>query len=257
MIRAVLIGFGLLVGAYIVAIVGLQFSGSVIMTATTAKAYRAVTAAEHNPDSEVPSRYEVENIADDRAAQIGFRALSSPDSLMRHRAVHLSTVVSLEDLLEPGEAQPDPDFAELLVKARVSSYGKAECARLMKLLASQCVVESAQATKRRDQLFNLRLVLTFVQKDHFGVVNEDSRLSYQEVDEVLPTSGAAVTTTRSKAEADREKLYRDAVMLCRKLREIEGNCAIYRLAISARDQGGGALELSGDLRLSFLQDARS
>ncbi len=242
--------FAVFIGLPIVATVILQLFGTVMMVSVA----HQVQSGGSDADRPVKSKYKVDNVQGDRSLRAGFKALSNVSALSEDRQVSVSTQVALKDLLDPGEAKPDPDFAHVFVKARAPRLAKEECARLRKTLASECVVERATAGKAYDGLYRVSMTLNFIQRDSFGEVEQADTHSYHEIRERLPISGRTIKAMPASAGKKREALYAEAARLCSKLRASEGNCAIYHVQVSERaDRKSSAVELSGHVRLSFLQ----
>jgi hypothetical protein len=203
--------------------------------------------------------YQVVNVKDDPSLWGGYEALSKVGEPVEDRVVTFTALVRLRDLLQPGEAKPDADFADVFVNARAGTYADGECARLLKKLASYCKVSYANANRSgQGDVYNISATLSFVQKDELGKVEETSRLAYREVNNSMPAASRSVSVMPSDAARQREKFYEEAARLCTKLRKSEGNCAVYRIDISTTNQSGSdALLLSGFTRLSFLQPVKS
>ncbi len=244
--------FAVVIGLPIVATVALQLFGAVMVASVAHQVHSGIQDADGKRP--IKSKYKVDNAKSDRSWRQGFKALSNIDQLHEYRAVNVTLRVALRELLEPGEAQPQPEFAGVFMKARAPRLGKQECERLTKKLASECTVGRVSTGRERDGKYTVNLVLNFIQKAPFGEVDKAEVHSYQEVNQRLPVSGQTLRVMPSVSGQKREALYAEAALLCERVRSSEGNCAIYRLDVSERDaRKSSAVDVAGKVRLSFLQ----
>lgn len=250
---------GTIVTMVVLAWTGVQLYAAYTVSSAMYQVNSSIDEAERASQPPVGT-YQVENVKGDQALWPGYEALSKITEPVDDRVITFNAYVKLREFLKPGEERPDADFADVFVNARASAFADGECARVLKKLASQCLVRHVNAYRvdKEDGLYNIQATLAFVQKDGLGNVEAGTRLAYREVSKGLADGGKAVTVMPDDAARQREKFYEETVRICVKLRKAEGNCAIYRIQISANDKpGSDALQLSGDAQFSFLQPLKA
>ena len=257
--RIFMIIIGAVAGLPVIAGIAAQIYAAVVVADVAYQVNQSIDAIE-KADQPPVGAYQVENVKGDQALWSGYDALSRIAEPVDERVVTFNAFVKLRELLRPGEEKPDADFADVFVNARAGAFAEGECARVMKKLASQCLVRyvTAYRVEKEDGVYNIQATLAFVQKDGLGNVKTATQLAYREVGKNLAANGKAVTVMPDDAARQREKFYEEAVRVCLKLRKAEGNCAIFRIQISATDKpGSDALQLDGDAQFSFLQPVGS
>jgi hypothetical protein len=253
--RILLIAAGVVAGVPTVAAIAAQIYAAVTVAGVAYQINQSIDEIE-KADQPPVGAYQVENVTGDEALWSGYNALSRIGEPVDERVITFNAYVKLRELMKPGEERPEPDFADVFVDARASAFAETECARVLKKLASQCVVRnvSTYRVEKDASAYNISVTLGFVQKDPLGKVDEKGRLAYREVSDDLAPGGSQIRVMPEEAARQREKFYEEATRACIKLRKAEGNCAIYRIDIRAsKDQGSDALQLYGNAQFSFLQ----
>ncbi|APX89503.1 hypothetical protein BV394_07060 [Brevirhabdus pacifica] len=177
-------------------------------------------------------------------------AVFDPDSLGPARVVTFATVVSLADLLAPGEAPPPPALEDLYAEARAARHMQAECTALLASFARRCVVQEAGAERMGDGRWRLQASLAFSPRDEIGAI---------------PMEGAEYTPwrTRMRLKAHvapmppedlaraRADYYQHARRICAAIRGRSGNCVIERIEFTATPAAGPGYSVTLGARARF------
>ena len=173
---------GTIVTLVVLAWTGVQLYAAYTVSSAMYQVNSSIDEAERASQPPVGA-YQVENVKGDQALWSGYDALSRIAEPVDERVITFNAYVKLRELLRPGEEKPDADFADVFVNARASAFAEGECARVMKKLASQCLVRyvTAYRVEKGDGVYNIQATLAFVQKDGLGNVKTATQLAYREV----------------------------------------------------------------------------
>jgi hypothetical protein len=258
--RVLGIAAGLIFGVPMLITLCLQVYAGIVVAGVASDVNTAMKEAEDAGKNPPAGVYKVGNIKAERTLWPGYQALTSISEPVRQRVVAFNAYVSVRDLLKKGEEMPADDLADVFMSARANTYAEAECALVLKKLASQCSVDNVSAYKVRNEtgVYNISGRLRFVQKEGLGKVDTAAQLAYREIQANFGHGKRSVTVMADEAAAAREDFYAEAARACAGLRRTEGNCAIYRVTVRSNPKrGSDAMELSGNVRLSYLDEVGS
>jgi hypothetical protein len=176
---------------------------------------------------------EITGIEDGGHNKYGYAALTSFGKMHDYRTVSVRTYVRLDDMLDPGEAPPENLMLPAFVTARVVRIAERECELVKSTLAAACTVSGTQASPSEHGFVDVSMTLNFVERGTFGNIKSDKKAAYVEINQSLTGSNGYEGVSFSRAEEKRRGFYQEAVDYCGRIRNREGNCAIFNVVINA------------------------
>lgn len=231
-IKGFFVGLGLLCGLSILAIQLYVAMTAIHIAREVDRPMVEAQALERSLDSYGGGR-EIAGSGESGSRKPGFEALVNFDKMSDNRAVQVSTVVRLGDLLDKGEMLPDKELLPAFVTARATRVADAECALIKMQVASECQIGGASGSLGRNNTATLNFTLNFIQKEPFGTIKEAKKLGYVEVTQDLIEGKITAPEALDSAARFRASLYGRAAKFCARMQSSLGNCAISRIWISA------------------------
>ena len=166
------------------------------------------------------------------------KALLDPNRMSTHRVVEYKTRVRIEDVLEPGEQMPAPEYHGLYVTARAPQYAmQQECPLILDTFARSCKMVRTEVDDRDDGVYEIKSKLSFLPAAEIGASQSEGNTDMHELVLRFPVDRSTDTTPASQVTERRREIYRLAEEGCAKLREDKGNCVIGNMRITADPVG--------------------
>lgn len=140
----------------------------------------------------------------------------------------------------------------MYLASRMPVVARAECDMVIKAFASKCAVNKVSA-RSVDDVYQVNMRLTLVQREPFGVVAKAPELNYVEIPLNL-NDGTDKSIMTDGWIAQRNKYYDAVAKGCAKILAQNKNCAVMSLAIASTPQrGSSAIKVNADARYAILQ----
>lgn len=206
-------------------VAGLNFLGTDITNWTSAITERtgaiAPKEAKKEPVPEAP--------LDDLAwmdAVAGLRESFSTDEITPERYVAVHEILTTEELLNPGEAQPDNALLDLYAAARAPARLAPYCADILETVGLVCDVIHTETLQNRQGKWELLGQLAFVPAAELGDPSTVENGQLLSARAVLPHSGDLLPANDA---ATRTQMLSQAQGFCDQLRAQFGNCVLSRV----------------------------
>lgn len=182
----------------------------------------------------------------------GLVALRNFDDFEQTRSVSLNMHLKLPDIRRGDQSSFDANDVEAYLASRLPVLARAECDMIVKAFASKCAVNKVSA-RPTDDVYQVNMRLTFVQREPFGEVAKAEQLNYVEIPLNLNDGDDKSIMTDSWV-SQRTKYYDAVAKGCTKIRAQNKNCAVMSVAIaSTPTRGSSAIKVSAGARYAILQ----
>lgn len=182
----------------------------------------------------------------------GLVALRNFDDFEQTRTVSLNMHMRLTDIRRGDQNAFDANDVEAYLASRLPVLARAECDLIVKAFASKCAVNKVSARPTED-LYQVNMRLTFVQREPFGEVAKAPELNYVEIPLNLNDGDDKSIMTDSWV-SQRTRYYDAVAKGCAKIRAQNKNCAIMTLTIASTPQrGSSAIKVNAGARYAILQ----
>ena len=170
-------------------------------------------------------------------------ALFVEDRFTRRRSITYTETLSIADLLNEGEARPDPEFERLWVLARASRRAlEKECPVVLETIGRACAVSSAKVDETsEDGVFKIEAIVGYLPDHALGDTTVEGPRDLYRARLRLPAEGGIAVPPEGR-DAAKRTLYQEIERACDRSREQRGNCVIADLELrEGRMNGDGRI----------------
>jgi len=162
----------------------------------------------------------------------GLRDSFSTDEITPERYVAIQEILRTEELLNPGEAQPDSALLALYAAARAPTRLAPYCAEVLEAVGLVCDVIRTETFQNRQGKWEILGQLGFIPAAALGDASavENGRLLNARA--VLPHSGDLLPANEPQT---RIELLSQAQAFCNQLRDQFGNCVLSRVDFDVQE----------------------
>ncbi|MBT1154263.1 hypothetical protein J1C56_01515 [Aminobacter anthyllidis] len=179
-------------------------------------------------------------------------ALRNFDDFEQTRTVSLNMHLRLPDIRRGDQTSFDANDVEGYLASRLPVLARAECDMIVKAFASKCAVNKVSA-RPSDDVYQVNMRLTFVQREPFGEVAKAQELNYVEIPLNL-NDGDDKSIMIDSWVSQRTEYYDAVAKGCAKIRAQNKNCAVMTVTIASTPQrGSSAIEVNAGARYAILQ----
>ena len=180
------------------------------------------------------------------------------EDFSRRRVLQISRPISIEEVLSPGEAVPDPEFQSLYIEARAPVLTmQQECPLLLASFARSCVAQSSQVQRNDDGSYTLKARLAFIQAADTGplpdAIPED--LIVEKI--VLPREFARKALSPKQVLEAKSLFFDVTTETCAAQQDAYGNCVVRSVDFEIRTHRDDPdlFSVSGRARLESIPNA--
>lgn len=246
--------FGKVISILFTFILGLPLLGMFIFNVTAAsyvmQMMGMVNDAQRQADEDAASDFAGVPVVPENAR--GLRALRNFEQFDPSRVVTLNIQMKLEDIRHGDDTRVGAEEADGYVSARLPALASAECAMIEKAFADKCATTQVSADPY-GKFYNVRMTLTFTQREPFGEVRKADSLNYLELPVNLNQTKEKLLMTSSWV-SQRKEYYAAVARSCAQIRSKNRNCAISNIRIvSTPDRKSSAVRVLADAWFAVLQ----
>ncbi len=174
------------------------------------------------------------------------------------RTVSTDQVLTVDDLLQPGEARPDRALETLWMTARAPDYMMQHCTLALATHARSCAFESQDIDRRDDGTYRVKTSLATLPAYDLGTAATNVKYRLEDERFTLPRKRDATSgLPADKVQEASLALFKLASEECAALHAAKGNCIIsnINLRVSANRRQPDTMDVLADVTLSWLRSA--
>lgn len=169
----------------------------------------------------------------------------SLNELNNTRIVNIRNILSIEDVLQPDEAPPAPEFALLYVSARAPQYAQKLCEEVFASLGRRCQVLKASVPLVRNGRYYVSARLAYLPDYDMGEPAPAENAELLEIRVSAPFMYPAIRINVNTPE-NRVLYLNSAKAVCERVRAQFGNCIVGKAILTGFELSGSELSQLGD-----------